>query len=521
MARLRYRPTRLILSTLPRTLGAELRSLLAWLVFCGLLAAAIWVWTMSVIARDKQHLRQQLHTTAAASARAYARQLEQASGQLDHIMLDQNVRWQRASGMVDLDEQRQAGLVPPTSELIVTLVDADGNPLSSTLPFKDNRTNIADRSYFLEHKQQAHLGLTIARPRIGLRLGREVILVSRRLEGRNGVFAGLVVVAIEPAYLGARLGAGALQQDDLAAAYRADGAFLAGAPQMAGTAPGAGADWRAPLVGSAGTVELGAAHYGDGKARVLAWNKVRGYPLVAAVALSEQTRLQAYGGREQQLRSSALFAMFMLLLAAAAGVAWLLWNACRKLDWAGVGAAHEQKLEQQADIDPPTGLPNGFWLMKHLPAALGQARKAGANLAVLFIGLDHVGNPDDNDGYGVGDELLHAAARRLQGVLRARDAVARLGGDEFTMILQAPGSDQQIAAVAARVIDQLRQPFAVGAGRHTVSASVGISVFPRDGEDGAALLGHADMALHEARQSGKAQYRFFHARQRGPRAGRR
>jgi predicted signal transduction protein with EAL and GGDEF domain len=90
--------------------------------------------------------------------------------------------------------------------------------------------------------------------------------------------------------------------------------------------------------------------------------------------------------------------------------------------------------------------------------------------------------------------------------------VARLGGDEFTMILQAPGGDEQIAAVAGRIIAQLRQPFVLGSGnRHAVSASVGISVFPRDGDDGAALLKHADIAMYAAKENGKAQYRFFDA----------
>jgi diguanylate cyclase (GGDEF)-like protein len=630
MARLRYRPTSLILRTLFKTLGADLRSLLGWLGLCSLMLVGVWVWTVSAISEDKQHIRAKLHETAAADARAYAEQLERSLSQVDYIMLSQKYHYEKAGGVIDLEEQTRSGLVPPTSELIMTVVDADGYPITSTLPFKSNGYNIAERSYFLEHKQQADLGLTVSRPRMGLRLGREVIILTRRLDGRNGLFAGLIVVAIEPPYLGSRLGAESLEHDDLVAAYRTDWAFLAGDPQTADLALGARADTRAPFAGVAGTVEMAADHYRDGKVRILAWRKVKGYPLFAAVALSEASRLRAYGEREHEMRMSALFASLAVLLAAAGGTAWLLWNASKKLHrqevraayrlatenadegffmlrpiygpdkriadftvedcneygaaaaglaryqligeklstlrargymkrhiqacevamqngsyedvlrlpepgtgsvrWmhrrfvrSGLGLAatirdvsaaraNEQKLQQQANIDALTSLPNRFWLMKHLPAALDEARSAGSMLAVLFIDLDDFKNLNDTQGHAAGDELLRAAARRLRGVLRQGDGVARLGGDEFTMILQAPGGDDEIATVARRVIEQLRQPFAVGDGRHVVSASVGISVFPRDGEDGAALLKHADIAMYAAKESGKSQYSFFHSR---------
>jgi diguanylate cyclase (GGDEF)-like protein len=521
MARLRYRPTRFIFATLVSTLGADLRALralLAWLALCALLGAGVWVWTFSVIARDKQHIREKLHTSAAASARAYAEQLERSLSQIDYIMLSQKYHWEKAGGAMNLEEQKQAGLVPPASELIVTIVDAAGNPVTSTLPFRNNLTNIAQRMYFKAHQQHADLGLTIARPRIGVRLGRAVILLARRLNDSNAQFAGVIVVAIEPVYFTSRLGAGALEPDDLVAAYRADGTLLAGSPKPADIALGARTDTSTGLSGNAGTTQVSADRYRDGKARILAWHKVNGYPLFAAVALSEQSRLSAFGARENEMRVSALFASLALLLAAAGGTAWLLWNASKKLRRKQVSAARrratesaqERELTLEANIDALTSLPNRFWLMKHLPAALDTARSAGATLAVLFIDLDDFRHLNDTRGHAAGDQLLRTCARRLRGVLRQGDEVARLGGDEFTMILRAPAGDAQIAAVARRVIDQLGEAFAIGDGHHVVSASVGISVFPRDGDDGAALLKHADSAMYDAKKRGKSQYCFFH-----------
>jgi diguanylate cyclase (GGDEF)-like protein len=518
MARLRFRPTRLIVATLVRTLGADLRALLAWLALCALLGVGVWVWTFSVIARDKQHIREKLHTSAAATARAYAEQLERSLSQIDYIMLSQKYHWEKGGGAMNFEEQKQAGLVPPASELIVTIVDVAGDPVTSTLPFPNSRTNIAQRKYFKAHQQHPDLGLTITRPRIGVRLGRAVILLARRLNDSKAQFAGMIVVAIEPVYFTARLGAGALEPDDLVAAYRADGKLLAGSPKPADIALGARTDTSTGLSGNAGTAQVSADRYRDGKARVLAWYKVAGYPLFAAVALSEQSRLNAFGARESEMRVAALFASLALLLAAAGGTACLVWNASKKRHREQASAAlratesaQERRLAQGANIDALTSLPNRFWLMKHLPAALDAARSAGATLAVLFIDLDDFRLLNDTQGHAAGDHLLRTCARRLRGVLRQGDELARLGGDEFTMILRAPGGDAQIAAVARRVIDELGEAFAIGDGQHVVSASVGISVFPRDGDDGAALLKHADSAMCDAKQRGKSQYCFFHS----------
>jgi diguanylate cyclase (GGDEF)-like protein len=614
-----------------KTLGADLRSVLAWLAFCALLAGAVWAWTFGVIAKDKQQIRDRLRNTAAADARAYAQQLERSMTQIDFIMLSQKYHWEKLPGQLDLDEQRQAGLLPPSSELVVTIVDAQGNPVTSTLPFKNNKTNIEERSYFREHKEHVGLGMTVARPRIGLRLGREVIILTRRLDDRRGRFDGVIAVAIEPVYLGSQLGAAALEPDDMVAAYRADWTFLAGNAQTVDVALGARTGIKAPFASEQGSAAMGGEHYKDGLPRIVAWRKVKGYPLLAAVALLEKRRLDSYGGREQELRVSAVLASLALLMLAAAGSAWLLWKASRKLHrqqvtdayrlatenaeegfymlqprygadgglcdftvedcneygassagmtraqllgaplsavtgvfferhfdacrhaledgawedvlrlpdpqadavrWvhrrilrSGAGlaatirdvtAANEQKqqLEEQANLDALTKLPNRFWLMKELPAALERARASGCALAVLFVDLDDFKNLNDTQGHAAGDELLCAAALRITGLLRQGDGngVARLGGDEFTMILHAPGGDEQVAAVAHRIIEHLREPFVLGGGnQHSVSASIGISVFPRDGEDGAALLKHADIAMYAAKAAGKARYRFFDA----------
>jgi diguanylate cyclase (GGDEF)-like protein len=129
----------------------------------------------------------------------------------------------------------------------------------------------------------------------------------------------------------------------------------------------------------------------------------------------------------------------------------------------------------------------------------------------MFVDLDDFKNINDTLGHAVGDQLLQAAALRLQAVIRPEDKVARLGGDEFTIIVEAVQTREEVIAVAERVIKALRAPFVLGEGerQHFVHASVGISLFPHHGADGETLLKHADIAMYDAKERAKGTYRFF------------
>jgi diguanylate cyclase (GGDEF)-like protein len=475
---------------LPQVLRTDWRALSAWLGGAALLIGLLWGGVQWRIATDQQRIRDQLRLAAATIAQTYAQQLGRAIAAIDLHMLRQKYRWEQSGATGGVPDQAP---LPAPADMIVTIIDAAGNPVASTIPFKSNTFSIARRRHFLRHKAQPALGLTFEAPQIGLRLGRPVILMARRIDGAHGQFGGLVVVAIEPSYLAPSLGRDALRPGDLASAYRADGVLLAG------DAPGA-FGWHAVVpVGRAGSARGESAHYPDGQARVLAWRQVAGYPLVAAVGLVEDERMHAIESHQQALRKAALGASVLLVLAGAGGAGWRLWRSCRRARGRQPGAR-----EQGADLDPLTGLPNRFWLMKHLPAALARARAADTRLAVLVIELENFKHLSQTHGHAVGDEVLRAAARRLAGLLGERDAMVRLGSDEFTMILQAPGDDDEIGALAARVRAVLGEPFEAGDGAHVLSGAVGVGVFPRDGADGAGLLRHADAALRQARGHRKA-----------------
>ena len=172
--------------------------------------------------------------------------------------------------------------------------------------------------------------------------------------------------------------------------------------------------------------------------------------------------------------------------------------------------AQEQALSHMANTDPLTGLPNRHWLMEFLPSAIEASGACKVGLALLFVDLDDFRHINDSFGHGAGDALLRHAAARLKSLVRASDHVVRLGGDEFTVVLQKVHGDDDVSRVSRLIIKAMQEPFEVdGQGLHTVQASVGVSMFPRDGADCDTLLKHADLALYAAKAQGKGRFSFY------------
>ena len=128
----------------------------------------------------------------------------------------------------------------------------------------------------------------------------------------------------------------------------------------------------------------------------------------------------------------------------------------------------------------------------------------------MFIDLDRFKWVNDTFGHAAGDELLKVASKRIQSCLREGDTVARLGGDEFTVILSQPGTLLNIEEVATRILKELTTPFDLpGADNTQISGSIGIAVYPENGELVEELLLHADHAMYSAKKGGRATYRFW------------
>ncbi|HTH44179.1 MAG TPA: EAL domain-containing protein [Oxalicibacterium sp.] len=174
---------------------------------------------------------------------------------------------------------------------------------------------------------------------------------------------------------------------------------------------------------------------------------------------------------------------------------------------------HEREMSRLATEDGVTGLPNRHWLMTYLPKALAQSQANDTMLAILFIDLDDFKNVNDTLGHSAGDQLLREVATRLRAALRSTDKVVRIGGDEFTVVLESIHHEENVANIALTINQALQQPFDLvrntGLHKSRIGASIGISMFPRDGRDVETLIKNADIAMYAAKNSAKGSFRFY------------
>lgn len=169
----------------------------------------------------------------------------------------------------------------------------------------------------------------------------------------------------------------------------------------------------------------------------------------------------------------------------------------------------EERIRHLASHDILTGLPNRMMFNQVLALQVQQARRYGRRFALMFIDLDHFKAINDNFGHGAGDLLLKEAAQRLADSVRASDFVARLAGDEFVVIVQELGDEEQLRPMAQKIVAALRAPVMLAGAIHHVTASVGVCVYPDDGQDEEALLRHADMAMYRVKHSTKDDFQFY------------
>ncbi|CAL94161.1 EAL domain-containing protein [Azoarcus olearius] len=170
----------------------------------------------------------------------------------------------------------------------------------------------------------------------------------------------------------------------------------------------------------------------------------------------------------------------------------------------------QSQLERLAHYDPLTGLPNRALLGDRLAHAISRARRAGTSVAVLFLDLDGFKNVNDSLGHPAGDRLLQIIAERLCGALRSEGSVSRFGGDEFAVVLEDVVRGEAVSEVAEHLIAEIARPLDLdGHGAH-VSASIGIALFPRDGDDATTLIKAADTAMYRSKALGRNTFSFHH-----------
>jgi len=171
--------------------------------------------------------------------------------------------------------------------------------------------------------------------------------------------------------------------------------------------------------------------------------------------------------------------------------------------------ATEERVEKLAYCDSLTGLPNRALLNDRLLHAIAQARRDNRQVGVFFFDLDRFKVINDTQGHAVGDLVLRSVAQRLKKFIREGDTFARLGGDEFVIVQADPNHDPNFAMLARRLRETLGEPFQLGTREFYTTASIGIAVYPSDGDNPQDLLKKADTAMYVAKDRGRNNFQFF------------
>jgi len=243
--------------------------------------------------------------------------------------------------------------------------------------------------------------------------------------------------------------------------------------------------------------------------------------------LVEDDRQRAAEVHARRMRGEPVPASFEYRVITQSGEVRHLRLATSTIDWHGP-AAHsvatdvteikqaEEKLERSAHFDALTGIPNRVLLADRLRQGLVQTSRSGRLMAICYLDLDGFKPINDTWGHEAGDRLLVEMAERLQFCLRGGDTVARLGGDEFVLLLLDLERIDECENALRRVLEAITHPVVIASQLVSVSASIGVSIYPFDSQDPDVLLRQADQAMYLAKESGRNRYRLFETKQHRP-----
>jgi diguanylate cyclase (GGDEF)-like protein len=169
----------------------------------------------------------------------------------------------------------------------------------------------------------------------------------------------------------------------------------------------------------------------------------------------------------------------------------------------------EGRFRHLAHHDSLTGVPNRAWFQERAEMALGLSRRSGECVGLLLLDLDHFKPVNDTLGHDAGDAMLCALAKRVSGAVRKVDTVARLGGDEFAVLLMSVAGGDDAEHVAHKILSAVCQPVEIKGKMVPMSASIGVAVFPNDGDSVTELLRSADLAMYESKKLARGGVRRY------------
>jgi len=493
--------------------AAGVKGWLSWLsepyiLFPGLtvlVLAVIWSASFNLIRIERRDAARTSTAAALQLANTYEAQVVRALREIDQTLKVVRYAYQFKGAAATLSDLKAGALLPPDLLFTVSIVKPDGTVLESTRT--GAAPTVATPDFVRSLQQDA---LWIDKSRKDPASGEWTLQFGRRLEDNAGALVGAVVVSVDPGYFVSGYDPSVLGADGVLALLGTDGVFRVRRTGDRVTED-ATIDY-AHAVQDAQQADpkvVLSDNIWDGVWRFTVAHELYDFPLAVIVGLSEHEQMAAtrHDARVYLERAASGSALLVLLTSTLGRMSWQLVRGRQRETEANL--TYALRIEYLAYHDGLTGLPNRSLFSKLLSQAISQAQRYHRTLAVAFIDLDRFKQINDTLGHEAGDQLLKEVAGRLKACLRDSDTVARLGGDEFVVLLTEMSDERYAATVAQKIIASIAKPFVLLAQDFRVTASVGISTYPKDGVDEVTLTKNADIAMYQAKEDGKNNFQFY------------
>jgi diguanylate cyclase (GGDEF)-like protein len=393
---------------------------------------------------------------------------------------------------------------------VIRITNAKGDNLYSSLDWIPH-INISDRKYFQRQRADATAGLVISAPLISRTTGKWTFILSRRLNFKDGSFAGIILVILDLNYFQHLYHTLNLGTDGLVALFDSDLRLAARYPSSE-INMGKIANLHAKKYIDKGIIHTvyHAKAALDNIQRIIGYRKVGDLPLIVFAGIAEDDYLSQWHRHIWQYGFGAMIFSFVVI-----GFVLLQRRAEDALRRSEVKSkSDEDQIAYLALYDRLTGLPNRQLLTDRLNQALVASARSGKKGALLFIDLDNFKTVIDTRGYDMADLILKQAAQRLELCVRKCDSVSRIDGDEFIVLLENLSTKPLEAAAQTEIIGEkilttLSQPYRIDAYEHHGSASIGVTLFNGNQLGTDELLKQADIAMYQAKKAGRNTLRFF------------
>ncbi len=475
-----------------------------------ILLVILWITTFSLISANHQRAQESTISSATALLHTYEAQVVRALREIDQALNVTRRTYEINNGNTTLSMLNDWGLLLPNFLFVTSITDADGNIINSTRAFEKH--NVSDQDYF---RQQLKFDqLASGQPWQDPYSRAWKLTFSRKINTPESAFAGIVFTSVEASYfvsgyeeskLG-QLGAlGILGTDGIFRVRRTGEKIVSGEKVNFSDLVPNNEEFEEPE-----SLDVRLQHNSwDKVKRYTAVSQLYDFPLAVVLGLSEQEQMQKVSQlkRVYLLRASVASVAITLIVIVLLRLSLQLKHSRNSALEEHI--VHAKKIEHLAFHDSLTGLPNRSFFSQLLSQGIAESKRYERCFALLFLDLDRFKIINDTLGHDAGDELLKEMARRLTEALRETDTLARLGGDEFVVLLPEMNDEKQLSAVAKKILSTVGRPFHLAGQDLRVTVSIGISVFPTDGEDEQTLVKNADIAMYHAKEGGKNNFCFY------------